>query len=175
MANLRRPGSFPALNLTQGGKAGNKDPRDRISGNNPFAQPDVFQFAQDRAELARRPAVPTSYAPAAAPDVIARTVPTKIEFVPWSITTPATAWAPVIWVPRNANRLGLILANDNAGTVHFSIGAPVLINGVTPIGIPLGAGAFQFSGGVVPIDDIYVFAATALQVVGYEGFEASGQ
>jgi len=173
MALLRRPGSIPQVDPTQGGKAGLKDPRRVLSGNNPFAQPDIAQFAQLREQLAANPAKQYSLASPSAPDVTARTVPAKIDCIPWSVTTIA-GFVPVLIVPRNLNRVSLILANDTAITIHASIGPPIIFGGTNPVGISLLSGTIYQFPGLTPINDIYVYATSAQPVVFYEGFEVTG-
>jgi hypothetical protein len=173
---LRRPGTIPPVNLTQGGKAGNKDPRLTFSGNNPFAQPDIQQFAREKRALAYQPPTPYANNPPAPADITARTIPSTVQYVPWAVAPPLN-FVPVLWVPRNAARIGLILGNENVATLHFSIGPPQLINGATPTGYLLVTGQIlQFQTGGVPIDDIYLFAnAAGILAIAYEGFQVTGQ
>lgn len=166
------------INPRQGGKAGAKDPRRFISGNNAGDQWDMVQFADDRAALydgAPPPQYSEAHAGRAAPEFVARTTPIRINFVPWVITVLAGG-PPQLLVPKNLGRLDITMSAPNGVPIYYSWGFP------NPD--PAVAGSFvgthldtnqplQRQGGVCPINDLYVFGGTiGSRVIAWEGLEA---
>lgn len=163
----------------QGGKAGNKDPRSFISGNVPGQQWDIQQFAQaDRSiqTYGEPPQYSAVHSEAPKPEVIVRSVPTRLTMVPYYVNL-VTINEPLLVLRKNIRRLALIVCNETPDTFCFSFG-PFIQTGGIPFGRVLpGTSNAEYFGATVPTDDIFIMDLTAPPVGGrlalvYEGIEA---
>jgi hypothetical protein len=179
MAPIRRPrNSFAQpINTFPLQKAGGKDPRGFISGNQAGDQWDIHQFSEAEAQLHEPlPQYSQVHSQKAPPEFSVQAVPTRITMVPFytvlrAITTPA------LLIRKNPRRLALIICNESGDTLTFSFGPFILSDAGVPYGRPIGpVSQAEFLGSVVPIDDIYVMDLTAPPaggrlVLAYEGIE----
>jgi hypothetical protein len=164
------------VNPLMGGKAGSKDPRGFVSGNAADAiQWDERQFSFHADELADNPPPQYSRAHSERPraDAIARTVPTRINYVPWTLVL-TTANVPQLLVPKNLGRLDIVMTPPGGQDMRYSWGFP----GKDATGAPLGALLANTLplprvGGTVPINDLWVWGAVAnVQYLAFEGIDA---
>jgi hypothetical protein len=169
-----RPFNTP-ISGTQGGKAGNKDPRNFISGNVPGDQWDIVQFSQDRSALARQQ--PPQYSGAVratlGTDSVVQTVSTRLTMIPWTVVA-VNIGEPYLLVKKNIYRLGLVVCNPTQDGVAISFGPFNFLNGST-YGMPVpGDDSVRLFGDGVPIDDIWVLNGTTAGrlMLAFEGIEA---
>lgn len=176
---MRRIVHFNApINALQGGKSGNKDPRNFVSGNTRGELSwDIQQQSIDRAALAREqpPQYSQARSDAGGIDGIVRTVPTRVTCTTWSKTSTALL-TPILLVPKNPQRLFLQIGNPNYilpsgtppvavneyATIFYSFGIPQLagLNGfLYGHALPIVAGPRVYQGDTCPIDDVYVWQA----------------
>lgn len=163
------------VNPFAGGKAGSKDPRHFISGNIPGQNWDIQQFAIDEQGIYTNPPPQYSqvHADRAAPDMVARTVPTRVNMVPWQMTA-TDAVNPFLVVPRNTRRVSLLICNPDAGTLLYSFGKPTRNSTGQFLMAPLGpVSTFKFTGESVPINDLWMtYYTNGADMFAYEGIEA---
>lgn len=170
-------------------KAGNKDPRFVTGSNNPRLQPDIAQFADLRQEMGGDfGQLPQSYAHAVAAASaqaldVSRTLATRVQMLAWTVTTPLSNVIGLL-IPKNLNRLSLVLCNPNppnpTGSVTFnewmfSFSFPILNSAGFPIGATIGRQTVLiFDGDSCPYDDIFVWtnAAGPITLFGWEGIQA---
>jgi hypothetical protein len=179
MIPRRSPQFFQTLNA--GLKAHEKDPRRVPTGNNPFEQPDIQQFARIRQETQIVPQY--SGEQNAAPDMVTRSLPTKIQYIPWQATL-AGELTPVLLVPKNPKRVSLLLSNRfyASGGVglafFFSFGFPLVDPLNEPVGMHLPLGGFMpYPAGTCPINEVWAWILQpavpgAFIALAYEGIEA---
>jgi hypothetical protein len=176
MQRRRIAGFNNPINPVSGGKAGAKDPRGFISGNSAGDQWDMRQFSESRAELDQSPLRQYSDAHALrpGPDGTVRVLPTRINYIPWVVST-AGVYVPVLLVPRNNGRLDITMTPPNGLDMRFSWGAPQTDAAGQPIG-QLLANTLSLPrvGGVVPVNDLYVWKGSVGSTIflAYEGIEA---
>lgn len=165
-------------------KAGSKDPRNFISGGGAQNQNwDIRQFETSRAALDQ--IQPTQYSQAhqdrAAPEYVVRTVPTRTNYVTWTVSQ-AVAYTAELLVPRNTSRLDLVMTPPNGFDMYYCWGPP----GKDALGNPQGALLTNTLplprvGGTVPINDLWVwtghgpFPVTFLAFEGIDALEANFQ
>ena len=179
------------VNATQFGKAGNKDPRNFISGGGVETQDwDIDQFSRERQQLDQFP--PDQYSRVARTanqkDGIVQSVPTRISYIRWTLDglhPPTLALVPYLLVPKNPNRLDLQLSSTTYNLpaplaidiLYYSWGKPPLVGpaGNVPLGNVLAPGtSLPRIGGICPIDDLWVWNLTVANVIycAFEGIEA---
>lgn len=177
MVNRRIQTFRGTINPLMGGKAGAKDPRNFVSGNIVGQQWDQRQFEVDRGGLDNLPHYADAHGkgtntPA---DAVIRTIPTRINYVPWYVIIPGLV-QPILVVPRNTQRMDIAMSSPNATDIYYSWGYPAADPTGGFLGTHLAANQpLIFSGGVVPINDLYIFAAIGFagnRVLAWEGTEA---
>lgn len=188
MQRRRVLGFNQPINPLMGGKAGSKDPRSFVSGNEPGQQWDEEQFAIDRQSLARFP--PPQYSEVQSRHsggtggFATQTVPTRVTFIPWTLDGAhpvTTANIPFLLVPKNPRRVSFQFSassfsfpNTDIDIAHFSWGKPPQ-NGSVPFGNLLGPGqVLKYDSGSCPIDEFWVWSSTITGnfYCAFEGIEA---
>lgn len=176
MQRRRISGFNNPLQPLQAGKAGSKDPRGFISGNVPGQQWDIEQFTAAERNLYNNP--PQQYSEAhanrAQPDVIARTMPTRVNFVPWT-GTQIGANTPQLLIPRNEQRVSLMLLNRQVVNLNFTFGIPSVSSAGAPLGAVLLPGLqLLMEGDSIPINDVWVWETinSGHDFLAYEGVES---
>ncbi len=196
MQRRRVLGFNQPINPLMGGKAGSKDPRDFISGNEPGQQWDEQQFARDRADAYGHPPPQISdvvrQQNQAGAEVIVRTIPTRTTFVQWNAYFNDEL-TPHLIVPRNPRRISIQFGNGNfvpfpippgpqtlSGDILFSWGAPLVLDSSGTLrGTVLSVGnVISLVGDCVPIDELWMWAPFQIGSTffhtysAYEGIEA---